>query len=168
MINQHKLVKHATSLAGRAAVTDSIRVWRVRSHCTWIAWITNACLVVLPMQHQKTKAAVIVIKIQVSCPQQLVLSRLLLKLKPENWKIYDYSLLQVFLCLQLSPPHLVVCSAWEVRSERYTFFSCIKFIAFIFHLLIPGKLSLAVPLKWKFIVVFKGFKSWAGAQKYLV
>lgn len=63
--------------------------------------------------------------------------------------------------------HLIVRSTLPEKQTIYIFFR-IKFIAFIFHLLIPGELSLAVPLKWKFIVIFKGFKTLVGAQKYLV
>lgn len=64
-ILRHKRARIATNHVGRVVVQGNIRAWRVRSLFIWIAWTTNACLVVPPKQHQKTKAAVTATKTQV-------------------------------------------------------------------------------------------------------
>lgn len=121
------------------------------------------------MQHPKTKVAVIVIKIQVGKATSLPTSHslslsccLLLKLKPKNSKIYDYLLLQLFFCFLLCLQNSLLLSSTYSSQAHFSFS--------LAH-------SLTVPLKWKFIVVFKGFKSFflaslllcffpTGAQKY--
>jgi hypothetical protein len=80
------------------------------------------------MQHPKTKVAVIVIKIQVGT---ISLSLLLFKLKPEIKRFMIICCYNFFFFPPLPPPG-------DTMPENK--FLSAKFIAFIFHLLIPGAL----------------------------
>lgn len=168
MIHQLKRVRHATSRADRAVAPANIPAWHVLFRCTWIAWITNACLVVHQMQHPKTKAAVIVIKIQVGACEHFDLHHFLLfvlfKLKAEIKRFMIICCYNFFFCrllrLALSLSQLLVPSvAW-----KWAIYLPYKIHCFYLPLTHPRH-TLTVPLKWKFIAVFRGFKSWAGAQR---
>ena len=136
MTRQHRHVRHAMSRVVRAAVPGSIRVWRAPSRSISTVSTTNVCLVVRPMQHPKTKVAVIVIKIQVSTFSLPSTCFLPLKLKPEIKRFmiiccYNFSFSFSFPSYTPTPPGDL--------QERISL-PLPKFIAFIFHLLIPGAL----------------------------
>lgn len=158
MTRQHRHVRHAMSRVVRVAVPGNIRAWRVLFRYISTVSTTNVCLVVRPMQHPKTKVAVIVIKIQVSTFSPLTCF-LPLKLKLEIKRFMIICCYNFFFLSFLIPSY----SHTSRRSLRMNFSSPCKIHCFYLSLTHPRRtfvsLSLTVPLKWKFIVVFKGFKS---------